>query len=599
MITHFKSKIICVTLLGLVSSMSSAVQLLDPPSTPKVSNITVFVAKKIVTMDPAIPNATAVAVADGRILSVGSLEDLKPWTDKYPTQINRQFANKVMYPGFVEPHAHPLLAGIVFNKPLLTPSPMPNPWGPSFEGVSNLQAALKQLKKYSDNIKDPNQTLLAWGYDVVAMGKQPDRQLLDQVSTTRPIIVWDISGHDMYVNSAMIKHYDITPEKVKNIPTIGVDKDGNLNGQFLEIAALQYVLGIAGKDILKPNEIPNDFMYINDLMQQAGITTSGDLAFGTLNIDEETKLAKAFTQSPNTALRIVPVVYGEPFIQKYGDKAITEAINLKRFDNDRLIFQGVKFYSDGGYLPETMRMEHPSYTDGSLGSSNYKSAADFASAMRPWWDAGFHIHIHSNGDIGNQNSINALQLMLDAKPRFDHRYTINHFGIPSLAMVKKIKALGAVVSANMSYISERAKLEYPALGVDRASYATRLGTLVRNGIPTSIHSDAPVSAPAPLKEVWTAVTRKDVYSDGKVWAPAEAVTPMEAMKMITVDAAYTLGVEDKVGTIEAGKFADFTVLDSDPLSIPAIKIKDVAVYATVLGGKVIPVSATKKPRPLN
>ncbi len=136
------------------------------------------------------------------------------------------------------------------------------------------------------------------------------------------------------------------------------------------------------------------------------------------------------------------------------------------------------------------------------------------------------------------------------------------------------------------------------LGIDRASYATRLGALVKNGIPTSIHSDAPVSAPAPLKEVWTVVTRKDVYGDGKVWAPAEAVTAMDAMKMITVDAAYTLGVEDKVGSIEAGKFADFTVLDSDPLTVPAAKIKDVAVYATVLGGKVTTVSETKKPRPL-
>ena len=243
-----------------------------------------------------------------------------------------------------------------------------------------------------------------------------------------------------------------------------------------------------------------------------------------------------------------------------------------------------------------MRMEHPGYTDGSLGSSNYKSAQDFAAAMKPWWDAGYHIHIHSNGDIGNQNSINALQLMIDAKPRFDHRYTINHFGIPSTAMVMKIKALGAVVSANISYISERAKLEYPALGMDRVSYATRLGTLVRNGIVTSIHSDAPVSAPVPLKEAWTAVTRKDVYNDGKVWGPAEAVTASDAMKMITINAAYTLGVEDKVGSIEAGKFADFAVLDADPQTVPAIKIKDVGVYATVLGGKVIPVSETKKPR---
>ncbi|WP_215322984.1 amidohydrolase [Polynucleobacter sp. MWH-Braz-FAM2G] len=595
---NFKFKLIAVGIIGLFSGLAGAVQLLEPPSTPKVSNITVFVAKKIVTMDPAIPNATAVAVADGRILSVGSLEDLKPWTDKYPTQINRQFSDKVIYPGFVEPHAHPLLGGILFNKPLLTPSPMPNPWGPAFPGVPNLQAAIAQLKKYSDDIKDPNQTLLAWGYDVVAMGKTPDRQLLDQASTTRPIAVWDASGHDMYVNSAFLKAYDITPEKTKNVKGAMLDKDGQLNGQFLEIPALSYILKLAGKDVLKPSEIPTDYLYMSDLMQQGGITTSGDLAFGSLNIDMELKIAKAFSQSPAGALRIVPVVYADPFIQKYGDKAIAEAQALSQQDNDRLIFQGVKFYSDGGYLPETMRMEHPGYIDGSLGSSNFKSAQDFANAMKPWWNAGYHIHIHSNGDIGNQNSINALQLMIDDKPRFDHRYTINHFGIPSTAMVMKIKALGAVVSANMSYISERAKLEYPALGVDRVSYATRLGTLVRNGIVTSIHSDAPVSAPVPLKEAWTAVTRKDVYNDGKVWAPAEAVTANDAMKMITINAAYTLGVEDKVGSIEAGKFADFAVLDADPQTVPVNNIKNVGVYATVLGGKVIPVSETKKPRPL-
>ena len=595
---NLKSKIIYAGVLGLFSGLASAVQLLDPPSTPKVTNITVFVAKKIVTMDPAIPNATAVAVADGRILSVGSLEDMKPWTSKYPTVINKDFANKVMYPGFIEPHAHPLLGGILFNKPLLTPSPMPNPWGPAFPGVANLQAAMAQLKKYSNDIKDPNQTLLAWGFDVVAMGKMPDRQLLDQASSNRPIIVWDASGHDMYVNSAFIKSYGITPEKVKNVKGVGLDKDGQLNGQFLEIPAVTYILSVAGKDVLQPTEIPTDYLYMSDLMQQGGITTSGDLAFGTLNIETELKIAKAFSQSASGSLRIVPVVYSDPFIQKYGDKAIAEAQALKQQDNDRLIFQGVKFYSDGGYLPETMRMEHPGYTDGSLGSSNYQSAQDFAAAMKPWWDAGYHIHIHSNGDIGNQNSINALQLMLDAKPRFDHRYTINHFGIPSTAMVMKIKALGAVVSANISYISERAKLEYPALGMDRVSYATRLGTLVRSGIVTSIHSDAPVSAPVPLKEAWTAVTRKDVYKDGKVWAPAEAVTASDAMKMITINAAYTLGVEDKVGSIEAGKFADFAVLDADPQTVSANKIKDVGVFATVLGGKVIPVSETKKPRPL-
>ena len=589
-------KLSALVLAGLISGFAHATQFIDPPSSPDIKNVTVFIAKKIVTMDPSIPTAKAVAVSDGRILSVGSLEDMKPWTDKYPTQINRQFASKVMYPGFIEAHGHPLLAGIVYSHQVLTPSPLARPWGPAFPGVPNLRAAIDQLKKYSADIADPKQTLLSWGYDETVMGKVPDRHLLDQASTTRPIIVWDNSGHNMYINTAAIKAYDLTPEKVKNVKGVGVGQDGQLNGQFLEIEALTYLLGVAAKDIFKPDEVPLAYLYINDLMQQGGITTSGDLAFGSMSIEAETKALEWYTKSPTTSMRIVPVVYADPFVKKYGDKAIEEAQNLKKLDNDRLFFQGVKFYSDEGYLPETMRMEHPGYTNGTKGFSNFSSAQDFASTMKPWWDAGFHIHIHSNGDVGNQNSLNALQLLLDGKPRFDHRFTLDHFGIPSTAMVLKIKALGAVVSANMSYISERGKLESNAIGVDRASYATRLGMLTRSGVITSIHSDAPVSAPVPLTEVWSAVTRRDVYKDGKIWAPAEAVSVADAMKMITINAAYTLGVEDKVGTIEAGKFADFAVLDDDPQTVPALKIKDVPIFATVLGGKVVLVSDTKKPR---
>ena len=431
------------------------------------------------------------------------------------------------------------------------------------------------------------------------MGRAPDRQLLDQVSTTRPIIIWNASGHDMYVNSGTTNHYGITPDKVKGIAGIGLDKSGQLNGQFIDLAAEMYLLKLAGKDILAPSEVPNDYLYMSDLMQQAGITTTGDLAFGSLDFDAELKIAQAFSKSPASSIRVVPVIYADPFKAKFGDKTIQEALSLNKYDNDQLIFQGVKFYSDAGYMPETMRMEHPSFVNGTTGSSTYKSAQEFSTAMKPWWDAGFHIHVHSNGDVGNAHTLNALQLLQDSKPRFDHRFTVNHFGIPSTAMVFKIKALNAVVSANITYVSERAKLQYSALGTDRASYATRVGTLVRNGIVTSIHSDAPVAAPNPLKEAWSVFTRRDVYNDGKIWAPAEAVSSAEAMKMITINAAYTLGVEDKVGSIEAGKYADFVVLNSDPQTIPTIKIKDVAVHATVLGGKVIPVSETKKPRPLN
>ncbi len=139
-------KTIYLALFGMLATgATNAVQLLDPPSAPKITDITVFVAKKVVTMDPSLPTATAVAVADGKILSVGTLEDLKPWTSKYPTTINRQFADQVIYPGFVEAHAHPLLGAIFLGFPLLTPSPVPSPWGQGFPSVPNFQAAMNRL----------------------------------------------------------------------------------------------------------------------------------------------------------------------------------------------------------------------------------------------------------------------------------------------------------------------------------------------------------------------------------------------------------------------------------------------------------------------
>lgn len=582
----------------MIAGSANATQLLNPPKANTPKSITVFVAKKVVTMDPSLPIATAVAVSDGKILSVGSIEDLKPWTSRYPTTINREFADKVIYPGFVEAHAHPLLGGLLYSMPLVTPQPVPNPWGKGFPGVPTAQAALAQLKQYSAAIQDPNKPLLAWGFDEVAMGISPDRQFLDQVSDSRPIAVWDNSGHNMYVNSGLIKAYDLTPEKVKNIPGVGIDQNGQLNGKFLEIAATQYVLKLIAKEVLNPDSISRAMMLSNDTMQKAGITTSGDLALGSLDIEEEIKAAQAFTTSDATSLRVVEVAYSDAFVKKYQDQAPKQASELSKLNTDRLFFQGVKFYSDDGYLPESMSMVSPGYTHGGHGNSNFKSADDFASYMKPWWDAGFHIHIHSNGDGGNQNTLNALQILQDSKPRFDHRFTVNHFGIPSTAMVLKTKALGAVVTANITYMSERAGLEYQGLGTDRASYATRVGYLMRSGVITSIHSDFPVAVPNPLAEVWSVVTRRNLYTGSKQWAPAEALPVSEAMKMVTINAAYTLGVEDKVGTIEAGKYADFVVLGDDPQSVPSLKIKDIPISATILGGRVIPVSETSRPRPL-
>lgn len=581
----------------LCLSNAHATEFIDTPKLDKPQSITVYVAKRVVTMDPSNPVATAVAVSDGKILSVGSLEDLKPWTSRYPTQINRQFANDILYPGFVDPHNHPLLGGLTQTSLPLTYLPLPSPWGKGFPGVKNLAAAIDKLKQYSAAISNPNELLLAWGYDIPAMKQVPDRASLDQVSKTRPIIVWDASEHNLFFNSAALNRYIKDPEQIKKLPGVGVNSDGSLNGQFLGADAASSALELAAGDIFSAERFNKAMLYSNDLAQQGGITTTAELTLGVFDIELEKQLMQKFTSSNTTSLRMAVVAYQPNFEKAYGDKAVEQVLALQKLNTDRLFYKGIKFLNDDAYLSDTMKVANPSYTDWHDGIMFYPNAEAFARTMEPWWNAGFAIHVHSNGSEGNANVLNALQILQDKKPRFDHRFTLEHLGMPTSMIVRKLKTLGAVASVNPSYFYRRAAIQSDDLGVDRSSYATRVGDLVKSGVVVALHSDNPVAPPVPLMEVWAVVNRQGQFTGDKKWAPAEAVSVYDAMKMITIDAAYVIGMENKVGSIEPGKYADFTVLASDPMSVPTSKIKDISIRGTVLGGRYIPVSETKQPRP--
>jgi len=559
--------------------------------------ITVLVGKKVVTMDPALPEAQAVAIADGKVISVGTMEDLKPWLSKYPHTIDRRFADKVIYPGFVEAHGHPLIGGTTLTRPPLTYLPLPSPYGATFPGVKTQEAALAQLKKYSDEMANPTDLLVSWGYDLSAIGKTLNKEILDTISTTRPIVVWDSSEHNSFANTAALKKFNITGTDANKVLGAKIAADGTPTGEFYGVLASTFLLSPVMETLLTPEQALQNFQYVSDLSQQNGITTMSELDFGAMNIDNEHKLFAKFSASPVASQRTVLVSNNLLFTEQYGSDAPEKVKELEANSNDMLIFRGVKFFSDDAYLANTMMVQNPAYVDWHEGVIFNKTPQDFAEALWPWWNAGMHIHVHSNGTIGNEYTASALQLLQDRKPRFDHRFTFEHYGLSSSMNVRKIKQLGAVVSVNPSYVYARAHIQKDSLGSDRASVATRLGNLVKEGVVTSMHSDTPVTAPLPLHHVWFAVTRSELYT-GKTEAPAEKITPYQAMRMVTIDAAYTLGVEDRVGSIEPGKYADFTILAEDPQTVAAQHIKDIKVIATVLGGKSTLTSETKKRRPL-
>jgi len=556
-------------------------------------SITVFVAKKIITMDPSWPVATAVAVRDGRVLSVGSLAELKPWLDKAPHTLDRTFADKILFPGFIEPHGHPVLGGTALTRPLLTYLPTPNPYGPAFPGVKTREQAWTKLREYVGKAQSGDETVLTWGYDVIAMGgKHLTKNELDEISTTQPILVWDASEHFVYANSAALEKYKVTRDDTRTNGIVA-GPDGEPNGQFLGTTAAQRILAEPLLELFQPEVALRNVRFLMDLSRQHGITTTSDLAFGAVNLPLEQVLFDTYFEDPTSPMRCVVVADATSLTAAKGDQARAFAKNLAARSTNKLIFNGVKFFADDSFLSLGMVMENPGYTDGRKGI--FITPPDkMVELWRPWWEAGFQIHVHSNGNGGNQATLDALERLMRLEPRADHRFTLQHYGMSTPEMARRLARLGGLASVNPYYLYARSEFNAPYVGSDRAYTAARLRTLVAAGVPTSLHTDTPVAPPDPLEEVWIAVNRFGL--SGKLRGPEERISVDQALRMVTLDAAFTLGVEDKLGSIAPGKFADFAVLEQDPYGVPKERIRNIKIWGTVVGGKVFPASEIRPPR---
>lgn len=579
-----------IAVIGFATGLFGAAPMALAQQAAGSGAITVFVAKKVVTMDPSQPAATAVAVRDGRILSVGSLDDMQPWLKSAPSSIDRTFADKILFPGFIEPHGHPLIGGLSLSRPLLTYLPSANAYGPAFPGVKTKAAALALLSKYVKEAKSPDETIVAWGYDIVAMGGQHlDKTQLDEVSTTQPLLVWDASEHFVYANTAALNKYKITAANAK-INGVVMGSDGQPNGQFLGTTAAASILPGALASALTPDAARKSTKALMDLSRRNGITTTSELAYGAVNLPFEEMFFDKIFNDPTSPIRVVVVADVVSIRAAKGDGAMAFAQSLPKRNTDKLMFNGVKFFADDSYLSNGMQIANPGYIDGRTGI--WITPPDkMVATMLPWWNAGFQINVHVNGNEGVAAVIDALAGLQAVTPRSDHRFTLQHYGISTVENARRLKALGGMVSANPYYVYYRAELSAPYLGTDRAGGAARFKTLIDAGVLVSMHTDTPVAPPNPLEEVWIAVNR--FGQSGKVHSPAERVTVDQALRMVTTDAAYTLGVETKMGSISPGKYADFAVLEADPYAVPKEQIREIKVWGTVLGGKSYPASEIK------
>ncbi len=538
--------------------------------------ITVFSAKKIITMNPARANTTHVAIRDGRVLGSGSLEELAGWGEY---TLDETFKDKVIMPGLVEGHSH-AMEGILWKYTYVGFFDRMDPHGKVWGGVKGIDDVLARLKESEATLSDPDAPLPGWSLDPIYFdNERVNRHDLDKVSSTRPIGVMHASGHILNVNSKALELAGLLKTGIDH-PGVPLGDDGLPTGE-LKGPDVMTPVGIHvgfDRDMLACDE--QGLIDFAKLCVRTGVTTATDLA--TRLPDEAVAMMSEVTGRNDFPARIVPLRFHHGVTPV---DLIEHVLKLKEHSSDRLRLGMIKVIVDGSIQGFSARIRWPGYYNGAENGLWYISPEQLREIINMSLEKGIHIHTHTNGDEATELVLDCVEEGLLKHPSRDHRFTLQHCQLADRAQFRRMAKLGMCVNlfANHHFYwgDEHYKL---TVGPERALRMNACATALENAVPMAIHSDAPITPLGPLFTAWCAVNR--LTASGRTQGESEKISVAEALYAITLGAAYTLKLDGEVGSIETGKRADFAILEDDPESIAPEKLKDVKVWGTVQGGRI-------------
>ena len=541
---------------------------------------TIYSARKILTMNPRRPEATHVAVREGRVLGTGTLDELTGWGDH---TLDERFADKVIMPGFVEGHCHSW-EGDAWKDTYLGFFDRTAPDGVVHPGLESLDEVVERFRTAETRLSDPDETLMGWGFDPIFFdGRRMVAADLDRVSATRPVLVMHQNGHIVNVNSELLRRAGISRDT--NVQGLVRDASGEPTGELQSPALRSIAYRAAGRNHFLDMGRGEALWRFADSARRAGVTTATDLAN---ELREETVASQvAETARENFPLRIVPAFFAGA---RPADEGVEWVKSLTSRSHERLRYGLVKLVLDGSIQGFTARMKWPGYYNGHENGLWYIEPREEAPRiLRTYHRAGLQVHIHTNGDEATEAAIDAIEIVLREHPAPDARFTLQHCQMAHDAHFRRMARLGVCANlfANHLYYWGDQHVAL-TMGPERAERMDAAGSAKRFGVPFSIHSDAPVTHLAPLFTAWCAVNR--TTASGKVLGTAERLTVHDALRAITLGAAFTLKLDTEIGSIETGKRADFAILEDDPTAADPAALKDIKVWGTVVGGRVFPVS---------
>ena len=544
--------------------------------------ITIFSARKVLTMNTYQPVATHVAVRGGRILGTGSLDELAEWGDY---TIDNSFEDKILLPGFVEAHCH-AMNGSVWENTYVGYFDRTDPDGRVWPGIKDLDGVLDRLREIERTLDNPEQTLVAWGFDPIYFndGVRMTVSHLDQVSRDRKILVQHSNGHLLNVSRKVLELAGIDANT--DVEGVMKDADGNPSGELGEMAAQFMAYRVT--DVRRFDEInAEDLRSFARTATNVGVTTATDLHARVQ--DQNVKNYVEVTQDPNYPLRLVPAAGCLTMSIEEGPGHVA---GLKRHNNDKLFFGLCKIMTDGSIQGFTGRLKWPGYFNGKPNGIWNLPPQTLTNMVEAYHLAGLQMHMHTNGDEASELMIDAIEKALHKSPRPDNRHTLTHCQMADESQFRRMAQLGICSNLFANHIYYWGDQHYcQTMGPDRAMRMDACATAKRIGVPFTIHSDAPVTPLDPLFTAWCAVNRQT--ASGRILGPNERIDVEDALRAITLGAAFTLRLDHLVGSIEPGKYADFAVLDDDPTTVPVEALKDVSVWGTVIDGIARPASQNR------
>lgn len=531
----------------------------------------------VYSMDTQGNRHSAIALAGNAILAVGSDSEVALFQTDATKVID--LAGRVVFPGFIDTHIHTMDTLPLLNGVMLSP-------GQSAEEV--LAAIAEHAQRYPD--QNP---VLGSGFLARAFGIDgPTAAQLDAVVPDRPALIIDEGGHTAWANSLALAAANITAETTDPVPGAHFfqrDMLGNPTGWLVEGAAIDPVsdaLGLVSEDALR-EKAPGFF---ND-MSAVGITAAFDAGMiDTMALG--IKVADELAQSNELPLRLVGSLYiNKPKDLETAHARLTELKNT--FDHELFSVTTLKLSLDGTVEAKTAVTLEPYVAPEGHEATPLLPNQQVFNAVYEAYSLGFDLHLHAIGDGAVRTALDAIEAGQRAHPDADIRATICHIEVVDKDDIARFGKLGVVAQTTPTWF-EYDEIAMEFLGPTRFEQLYPLASIHRNGGRVTLGSDYPVSwigkdALNPMFNIEMAVTRQRAGTpDYPVQAREnERLSVDQAIRAHTIDAAWQIRLEDKIGSLEVGKKADLVVLESDPYTADPYSIHAIEVDLTISNGRVV------------